>query len=283
MFLQGWRTRAALLILILSWMPHTAAWALDQRAEHPELARALAYFERGDYQRSATELETLLEDDELTGDERQQALEALGISHYVLGDMLDSRRSFSALLDLAPGYRPDPLYIPPEIVAFVADIKRNRATNDEERRSPPVEPEPGVPERPHASQEPPAGLMPAYEPPRPELSVVDLLPFGAGQFRRGWSGRGTTLAAMQTVFLGANIGLYYYRHCSLKESCSAAYYLEEDLSRARNLQTLQIVSGSLFIATATLGVLDALQLPLKPAGVTLQPIPSGLGITVPLD
>lgn len=280
MFLQGWRASAAIFILAFGWIAHGAAWAQDYRVEHPDLAKALAYFERGDYQRSAAELTTLLDENELSPHERNQALEALGISHYVLGRMLDARQSFTLLLEDDPGYRPDPLYVPPEIVAFVLDIKRNLAAAQPSEGPPPQRREEPVAEEPRPV---PEELQARPMPPVAEFSLIDLAPFGAGQFRRGWHGRGATLAALQTVFLGSNIGLYYYRHCGLKESCSAEYYPEENLSRARNLHTLQIVGGSLFIATAALGVLDALQLPLKSGGVTVQPMSSGVGITVPLD
>ncbi len=279
MFLRGWRILTLVFGLWLSVTGPSAAFARDGVIEHPELAKALAYYERGDYSRASNDLERVLEDGSLSRGERERALEALGVSRYILGNLLDARNAFTHLYRIDTGYQPDALYIPPEIVAFIVDVRRSAVPaprDGTDSTNVAIIPQ-GMP-----SSQPAA--PPRYQPREAPFSAVDLLPFGAGQFRRGHTARGTTLAVLEAVFLGANIGLYYYRTCALKEGCDAAWYPEDRVAQARNLQTVQLVSGSLFIATAVLGIVDGLSLPLhEDSGARLKPMPSGVGVSIPLD
>jgi hypothetical protein len=283
-------TGSACLLLLILLAPHRGA-ADPVDISHPDLARALAYYERGDYARAANELGGLIGSAKLQPEERVRAWEALGISAYVMGKMLDADRAFRALLAEKPAYQPDPIYVAPEIVAFILDVKRSAAaanattaTTSAARLTPvsmgypqgPVNPSvnrPGA--SPQLLTRAPASVAPLF-------SGLDLLPFGAAQFRKSYGGRGATLLTLQSLFLGSNLGLYYYRHCALKESCAATYYPAENTRRAQDLQALQIVSGSLFLGTAVLGVVDGVLLPLGP-GIALQPMPSGAGVTFELE
>lgn len=254
-----------------------AAPAQAQVAD-PELAKALAYYERGDFQRAAADLGRLVDEPRLSTEERVKAREALGVSYYVLGRMLEARRQFTQLLEADPGYQPDPLYVAPEIVAFVAEVRRSLAaravTAPAEARfaaavtaaAPPaaravLDPLPAVP------------LMTPGS-----LSAVDFLPFGAGQFRRGDTARGTTLAVVEGLFLAANVGLYYYRRCELK-ACDDHYYPQASVDRARHLQTYQLIAGSLFVATAVLGVADGIAMPIGGRN-QISIAPGGMGLRI---
>ncbi len=269
-----------LIAFLLLAAPPAAA---DVVVRDADLARALAYFERGDHVHAAAELASMVESPRLTRAERLRAWEALGISSYVIGKLKNAEWAFRSLLREDPDYQPDAIFVPPEIVGFVLDIRRTMAADAATATTRPAA-------RLVPAAMPPAGELPAAAAPAgtpillpatlgTPFSAADLLPFGVGQYRRQQTGRGTTLLVLETLLLGTNIGLYYYRNCSLKETCGARYYPAENLDRARDLQGWQIVTGSLFVATATLGVIDGLMLPLTP-NIAIQATPSGGGLQV---
>lgn len=257
MLLRTWRVLSGLLVLLAVLYAVPAQAQVDD----PELAKALAYYERGEFQRAAADLSGLVEHPRLSAPERARARESLGVSYYVLGRMLEARRQFTALLEADPAYQPDPLYVAPEIVAFVAEVRRGVAARaatapTEARLAPPVTAAAQPLVRPRLDSGSAVPLMAPIE-----LSAVDFLPFGAGQFRRGHTGRGVTLAVVEGLFLAGNVGLYYYRRCSLK-ACDDHYYPQASVDQARHLQTYQLIAGSLFVATAVLGVADGIALPI---------------------
>lgn len=258
------------------------AWAAG--VDNPDAAKALAYYARGDYPRAAAELENVVDDKTLSAEEKRRTREALAVSYYVLGRLLDARKQFNLLLRMNAEYEPDPLYVAPEIVAFVADVRRSLpepapAAVTAVAAAPAAFTQPVAAAFTLTTPEPPALLLPMPT----EFSALDLLPFGAGQFRRGFTGRGATLSIAEGVFLGLNVGLYYYRRCELK-ACSAHYYPDDKVVQAQHLQTIQIAAGSLFIVTAALGVADGILLP-SPTNtkLALRPMGSGLGLVWETD
>lgn len=274
MLLRTWRVLSGLL-LFLAFL--YAAPAQAQVAD-PELAKALAYYERGDFQRAAADLGRLVDASRLSDAERVKAREALGVSYYVLGRLLDARRQFTQLLETDSGYQPDPLYVAPEIVAFVAEVRRSAAAR---AVTAPAETLSAAPATAAASPAPqrvldPVPALPLVAP--SSLSAVDFLPFGAGQFRRGATARGATLAVVEGLLLATNVGLYYYRRCELK-ACDEHYYPQTSVDRARHLQTYQLIAGSLFVATAVLGVADGIALPIGERN-QISIAPGGLGLRI---
>lgn len=274
MLLRTWRALSGLLAFL------AALYAVPAQAQvsDPELAKALAYYERGDFQRAAADLAGLVENPRLAAAERIRAREALGVSYYVLGRLLEARHQFTALLGVDPDYQPDPLYVAPEIVAFVAEVRRGVAARD---ATAPTEPRMANATtaaaqqalRPLLDPVPAAPLMAPIS-----LSAVDFLPFGAGQFRRGQTGRGATLAVVEGLFLATNVGLYYYRRCSLK-ACNDHYYPQDSVDQARHLQTYQLIAGSLFVATAVLGVADGIAMPIGERN-QISIAPGGMGLRI---
>jgi hypothetical protein len=278
MLLQGWRAFAYIALFV--WTLFAPAIG-SADVLHPDLAKALAYYERGDFQRASADLSSLVEAPFLSREERSRAREALAVSYYVLGRLLDSRKQFTELLKEEKGYQPDPLYVAPEIVAFVADIRRSAEAaalpvtvstapaRIQDRTAPTALPLTNLP--------PPLELRPT------EFSGLDLLPFGVAQYRKGHTARGVVLSSLQGLFLGANIGLYYYRSCSLKP-CDDRYYQSDDLRQAQQLQTMQMVAGSLFIGTVLLGVADGITLmPAAAPQLSIRPVGTGVGLAWETD
>lgn len=280
MLLQAWRVAGRVALILAALLFPSAARA---EINHPELAKALAYFERGDFQRATADLSGLVDSPSLSGEERARAREALAVSYYVLGRLLESRKQFNRLLEQEADYQPDPLYVAPEIVAFVADIRRSRAAAEVTTVTSAAPPAPAVPmpalNAGNASMLP-GGSRLALQP--SNFSGFDLLPFGVAQFRKDHTARGAVLASLQGLLLGANVGLYYYRRCKLK-ACDEHYYAPESMEQARQLQTMQLVSGSLFLGTMLLGVADGIALtPVSPQ-LSVRPVGQGLGLAWETD
>jgi hypothetical protein len=263
-----------------------AAPARAAGIENADAAKALAYYERGEYQRAAAELEALVDAKGLTAEEKRRTREALGVTYYVLGRLLDARRQFTLLLHANPGYEPDALYVAPEIVAFVADVRRSLVAAAAPAAAPAAATTAAGAVTSAAltatAPQPPA-LRLAPEPAATAFSAVDLLPFGAGQYRRGNGARGAALTSLEGLFLGVNVGLYYYRRCELKR-CSEHYYPAGKVVQAQHLQTIQIAAGSLFLFTAALGVADGIWLPVPGnPKLAVKPVGSGLGLAWETD
>lgn len=271
MLLRTWRVLSGLLVFLALVY---AAPAQAQVAD-PELAKALAYYERGDFSRAAADLAGLVDEPRLNADERARAREALGVSYYVMGRLLDARRQFTRLLEADPNYQPDPLYVAPEIVAFVAEVRRGVAPR---AATAPVERVYAEPATAGVSAKPVPDPIAMPLVAEPGLTAVDFLPFGAGQFRRGQTTRGVTLAVVEGLFLATNVSLYYYRRCSLK-ACTDHYYAPDTVDRARHLQTYQLIAGSLFVATAVLGVADGIAMPLGNHN-QISIAPGGMGLRI---
>lgn len=267
MILQGWRWLIAAGVSVIVYAVTAPVQADPVSVNDPDLAKALAYFERGEYTRAVAELQHTLDTAKLQPTERKRALEALGLSQFLLGDLREANRTFTQLLRESPDYQPDPLYVLPEAVAFILDIKRSLAS-----------PVTATAMRPTV----PTGTPTSQRADSSAWNALDLLPFGVGHFRKGYPGRATTLLTLEILFLGTNVSLYYYRHCELKARCSDPFYPAQNIEKARQLQTMQFVAGYMFVTTALMGIIDGLILPPN-LQVAWQPAVAGMTVVFTFD
>lgn len=216
--------------------PAPAAGTVPPPARTPQarLQEAIRAYENGGYLAAATQLSALLYPLKLTlKADILQAKIHLGMSYYVLGRKEESTQEFKAVFRLDPTFKPDPLKVPPELVAFI-----------EAQRPPP----------PRTS--PVAGLgeqLPPALPPPGRFQVLNLVPAGVPQLANGDYARGVTLATLQATLLTTNIASYWYLKQRVVEAPDEVLYGQLQAAKVINISSL-----GLLLATMVLGTGDAL-------------------------
>ena len=230
-------------------------------------------FDRGEYARAIELLRPMLYPG-IRLDEESQVVRShrmLGVAHLFENQPSEARQEFLRLLELRPDYRFDPLLDPPRVVDFFNEILRDQEAQiaSLERRRNEAEKAEANRVKPRPNQI----LERNYE--RHSLAVA-LIPFGAGQFQNGQANKGwmfmgaesalavVSLAAFTTNFL--LYGTSYTLPCKNEPNlsggasgrCDTADVDRTAEERSSLLLNVQLVSGGLFFAVATWGVVDAL-------------------------
>lgn len=245
------------LLLLASLLRPVPAWGQEQ-AEAPapvqssedaarrKLDAAIRAYEHGGYLSAAEQLNAILYPLKLSNKQDIVLAKAwLGMSLYILGRRLEAEQEFRGVFRLQPGWKPDPLKVPPELVAFI------------ERLRP-------VPERstvlPGLGEELKVGGLPAQLPPgivsrsasRPVWRAF--LPFGVEQLLRHERGVGLASAISQGIFLSLNLGTYFYlKTAAVDPPASTSGYERLVAAKAVNL-----TSFGLFTTVYVLSVGEAL-------------------------
>jgi nucleoid-associated protein YgaU len=95
----------------------------QERPPDPALQRAIDLYHQGDYRQAASVLDSLLEKGSLRSDEKSLALRYRAYCAVATGDSRTAGRTFRALHDIAPSWKPNPLEDSPKIrSAFAAAI-----------------------------------------------------------------------------------------------------------------------------------------------------------------
>jgi hypothetical protein len=297
----------ALAILLAA---RAAAAAPDEGSVAETFERGRTAFGRGEYQRAIELLRPLLYPEVRleTEGEIVQAHRMLGVAHLFENQPDDARKEFRKLLELRPDYRFDPLLDPPRVVDFFNGVVR-----DEERELLAMEAK-----RKKLEAELAARRLREAELQRARETVVvrterhsyavSFIPFGAGQFQNGQSGKGWLFLGAEGVLAAASIGtfvtnlaLYGFaprRRCLmvqpldanlLPRACPADQIDHSQENVSNDLLRVQVATGALFWATAIWGVVDAVRhfkrdvpLPDEPPAAPkttfrLTPTPFGLG------
>lgn len=204
-----------------------------------QLAEAVSAYEHGGYLEAAALLSRILYPLKLT--EPADIVKArvyLGLCYYVLGQKEDAEQEFRGVFKIDPTYKPDPFYIPEEIISFMEAL----------RPPPPMPPKrldiDGLGER---IEEAPTSFRLAVAP-------ANLLPLGIPQLRNGERGRGVALLVTQTLLLGVNVTSYI-----LLERYNDPMGNSEALhSYLVGAKAINVASFSLLTLTVMYGVGDAL-------------------------
>jgi hypothetical protein len=283
---------AAAAVAALSFSAPAIAAPPASTSPAAQFARGNIAFQRAEYARAIELLRPLLYPQVKLGSEGEmvQAHRMLGVAHLFMHQNDLAAEEFRKLLQLRPDFRMDALIDPPMVVDFfngvlgdqeaeIADLenKRREAEARAQRRRPgpgsPC-PEPEVLERRTVRNS----------------RAVSFLPFGAGQFQNGQARKGwgfftaeTFLGAVSLGALATNFALYGVRptlKCEPandpgvdREGCAPGFKPGPDQARSQLLLKVQLISGTLFFATAIWGVTDAI-LNFQPEVVVTTPIPA---------
>jgi tetratricopeptide (TPR) repeat protein len=252
----------------------TLLLALSLAAAPAELKRAKDRFEFGAYADCAGTLRKYLAGDPPLGEE--QAVDAwrmLGISEYHLGDQPQARAAFVNLLSFDPEFALDPFLVPPPIVDFFEQVKREnepalaplreqrRALREQQRLAEEAR------RRLLADEQARAGPPTRYVRVQERVYLVNWLPLGAGQFQNGDRAKGTAIAAGQIVAGLVNVGALFLhdqvandrsRLCTTSQpDCSRPPYSDSDRTLIARVDAVKYVSAAVFWGLYAYGVWDA--------------------------
>ncbi len=190
-------------------------------------------------------------------DDVLKAREYLGACYYWLGNEKRMEEEFTALLILAPTYRLDPFYYPPDLIERVERLRARLA----ELKIISLEPE----ER-HEEEKP---CLAPKETVTRRSRLVAFIPFGVGQFQNGDNVKGALFLTGQALALGANVGFFV---AAERLRGADGFYSASDARTARRLRVAQYASLGVLAGLAVWGVLDAV-LNLQPEERALELVP----------
>jgi hypothetical protein len=204
--------------------------------------------------------------------EAVSAYQMLGISEWHLGDLAQARSAFVSLLSVDPDHKLDPFLVPPAIVEFFEDVRREheptlgplrdrrRLLQEQERLAEEARRKLFAEER--ARSGPATKVIRVQE----RSYILNWMPLGAGQFQNGHRAKGTALAAAELVLGAANLGAILIRSQLADSSSSRCLPSAADCDRGykssarRAILLADVVkwsSAGLFWAVYGYGVFDA--------------------------
>ena len=254
--------------------PLTLLLALSLAAVPAELKRAKDRFEFGAYADCAGTLRKYLAADPPLSDEQAvDAYRMLGIAEFHLGDQPQARAAFVNLLSFDPEFTLDPFLVPPPIVEFFEQVKkenepalaplreRRRELREQQRLAEDARRRLLAEEQ--ARSGPPTKLIRVQE----RVYLFNWLPLGAGQFQNGHRAKGTAIAAGQIAAGLVNVGALVVhnqiandrsRLCtSSQPGCSRPPYTDSDRALIANVDAVKYASAAVFWGLYAYGVWDA--------------------------
>ncbi len=267
-------TRALLLLALLLGAGPALAQPRTAPAVHPDLRRASARFEFGAWAEAAGIVQQYLAAHPTPPEqEAVLAYRILGISEWHLGDRAHARAAFVALLSEDPDFKLDPFLVPPPIVEFLEEVRREheptlgplreqkRMLREQERLADEARRRLLAEER--ARTGPPSKVVRVQE----RVYALNWLPFGAGQFQNGQAGKGTAFAAGELALGAINIAAIVVHdqiindpanRCGPSEAgCESSGYKSTARRQLRLVDAVKYTSAGLFWALYGLGVYDA--------------------------
>lgn len=236
-----------------------------------ELQRGKNAFDRGEFNRAVEIVRPLLYPDLRLHSDSQIVLahRILGVSYLFESQQVAASGEFRKLLQLRPDYHFDPLLDPPEVVDFFNSVRKEYSAEVARLEA----------KRKEAEQ---ARQRYREECDRVRATVVEkrlgrnsfavsFVPFGAGQFQNGQSGKGWAFLSVEAVLGAVSVGAFAtnlavyglrpQRKCryELGDSvCPPEAIDHTDEDRSRWLTRVQVASGALFLGTVAWGIIDAI-------------------------
>jgi hypothetical protein len=230
-----------------------------------DLREAERAYERGDYRRVIQLISPLLYPKIQFSDSQRtiKAYTLLGISYVFEKNNTEAEIQFLAILSQRPGFRLDPLFYPEAAVELFEEVKRQNAEkiqNFLER------------ERQEQEGQRQADLLRQKEQRRPirpmkknddEVIVrtiinrpywLNFMPLGVGQFQNGHRKKAYILMSTQLSLMAISAGTAI----GVRTAYSGHPLGTEQYNTAQALNTVQLVSASLCVASIVYGVIDAL-------------------------
>jgi hypothetical protein len=242
-------------------------------ATHPDLKRAADRFEFGAWADAAAIVRQYLAGHPHPPEpEAVLAFRILGIAEWHLGDRSQARSAFVSLLSEEPDYKLDPFLVPPVIVEFFEDVKREheptlgplreqkRTLREQERLAEESRRRLLAEER--ARSGPPAKVVRVQE----RQYVINWVPFGAGQFQNGERAKGTAVAAGEMALGAVNLGAILVHNqivdnsarCTPSQSnCSRPPYTDATRRLLDSVDLVKYISAGLFWTLYAWAVFDA--------------------------
>jgi hypothetical protein len=216
-----------------------------------QLRRGLEAFEYGQYAAAVAMLRPLVEEERLHGADRIQALRAYGVALFLLGRRGGAEAAFLMLLREEPAARLDPALVPPEVIAFLDDVRgRHQAV-----------------------------IQRAVKARRPS-AWLNLLP-PVGQFQNGHKGKGWLILSLEVTFLAIDIATYFVARSMPRSDGTVA-----SEGKFNAVKTLNVVSFCLLAGTIVYGVVDGFYFHAArekaAAGIAVlpTPLPGGAALSV---
>lgn len=239
---------------VASGQPASPAPSAGPQRIDPEraLERANRAFTFGDYQAAVDDLTPAVEPEMRISGLREQAraLELLGLCHWYLGQNDLSRRYFRRLILVNPDKTLDPRLVPPPIIEFYEDLRRDLA--DDIKRSE-AELRKRIEEEERLRQERSALIKEVSY--KENSQILAVMPFGVGQFQNGDDNLGwfflVTEAAAVAISIGSALAIESLRQPNLR-------FKSDEVDLAQNLRTTQIVSAGAALGLMLVGAAQAM-------------------------
>jgi TM2 domain-containing membrane protein YozV len=236
------------LIVALVLVSATRSAIADSPAER--LTRARNDFRAGKYEDAKVTLNYLLYPAPGRLADENQIVEAhvlFGVALFETGERKDANREIEAALYIDKDYELDPQLFSSDAVAWFNETKAAKDARDK------------VAEDARKLAEEKERLRKALE----ERIVyekrsywVNFMPFGAGQFQNGQTGKGIAFAATEAAAAGTTIVIFGYL---FNKYGYGGQVPREDAAEVRRLQQVAIGANVVFYGVAIWGVVDALR------------------------
>lgn len=230
----------------------------------PRLERAISAYHNGGFHEASAQLNALLYPLKL--EEMDQILEAriyLGLCAYILERPEEAAAEFSRVLEVDPRYQLDPLYTPPDILAFFEQLRKKRLQARPTPSSVPTAP-PAIISRT-----------------APQDFILDLAPLGIAQFRAQRPIHGALLLAGEMLLGTVATVTYLYHRDYIYQDPPESY--DEQAAMLLRVKRVNQVTFWSTTALITYGAADALyRVGQKTAPITLRPMgtPGGVALSI---
>lgn len=209
------------------------------------LQRARNLYEYGDYDKVVKLLERALSVGKFDESQIAAVHELAGICSFILQNKTKAREHFLQLLMRAPDTKLDPLYVPPIIIDFFEEVRKENREMLEAIRA-----HLARQKQERERQERMANMAVKVKNPY----FVNFIPFGAGQFQNEEQIKGGLFLSGEALLLSLNIAAYFVSD-GLKGKDGR--YSAADAEDARSWRIVQYSAMGALVLVAVGGVIDA--------------------------
>jgi hypothetical protein len=292
--------KVACLALVIS------AVAQAQVAPDRELEVVRSMFNAGNYKQALERAQDAMAMANFSDAQRVELHKFAGVAAFNLGEMAVAERHFLQLLQSNPDYVLDPFAVPPPVIRLFEEVKKknadalnlirqNIALREEQTRREAAEAARRK-QQDDAERERVARMSAQVKVIEKRPFIVNLVPFGAGQFMQGRTEWGITFAVTEAVAAATSIIAYIAiealfedvtitQHdsfdpntASFRDFTYTVHKIPPERAAAHAVwNDVKWASGVAFYALAAMGIIDAI-LHHKPEVVTVAPAPGGPAI-----
>ncbi len=244
----------AVCLFFFGWLPIAMASShIDPRVA---IKKATKFFEQGKCHEVIRILLPLASEQLEDDTQYIETYKLLALCYYQQGKNDRGKNELQNLLFLRPDYTFDAFSTPPIIISELATIKSQMAIKQKEV---------------DAAKDAISKASPQSPPPEPVIKIVErdiiyrktspltsFVPFGIGQMENGDIVKGSIIAAAEIVFIGLNIGAYWWKR-SLLDPTNIGTVNNSAVHHQFNVaQGIQFASLGSALAVYVYGTIDAL-------------------------